>query len=84
MIWEQSLDQLRSYIARLEKELAEVDAMVSCHASKLDPNPRDQWPKGSILEAAVGRHTVRCAEESLNRTIERARANRRFVRDAQS
>lgn len=80
MIWQQKMDELRSYIERLEQDLAGADSLISTHADKIDPNPRDQWPKGSLLEAAVGRHTVRCAEESLTRTIERANANRRVCR----
>lgn len=75
MIWQQTLDQLRSYIERLEKDLAQADALIACHAYTIDPNPPETWPRGSILQDAVGRHNVRCAEERLAATMERTYAN---------
>lgn len=49
---------LALYEARTQ--LAEVDAMLACHADKIDSNPRAKWPKGSILAAALDRHAERC------------------------
>ena len=77
MIWQQNLDQLRAYIERLENDLAAADSLIATHAHTLDPSPPEKWPRGSILQAAVGRHTVRCAEERLARATALADARRR-------
>lgn len=73
MSWQQTLDRLAGYIRRLEDDLAHADALIATHAYKIDPSPPDTWPAGSSLQAAIGRHAVRCAEESLARATETAR-----------
>lgn len=70
MIWRQNLNELRAFIAKLENDLAEVDSVLATHAYTIDPNPRDKWPKGSILEKALSRHAQRRADE------EQRKANR--------
>ena len=75
MLVGQALDAIRAHIERLERNLAEVDAMVATHAHTLDPAPRIQWPKGSILEKAVFRHEHRVLEENLRR-----HENQRYTR----
>lgn len=77
MPWKQTLDQLRSHIEQLETDLALADSLISCHAFKIDSAPPETWPKGSILQAAIGRHAVRCAEERLAAMMERARVSAR-------
>jgi hypothetical protein len=64
MLWEQKLDDIRYYVQRLERDLAEVDALVAAHAEKIDGNPRIDWPSGSILAKATERHARRVAEET--------------------
>ena len=68
----QGLDQIRSYIEQLETDLAKADALIATHQFTIDPTPPDTWPRGSTLLEAVGRHNVRCAEESLERAQKRA------------
>jgi hypothetical protein len=63
MSWQSNLMELRAYIAKLENDLAEVDAMISTHAYTIDPSPPQNWPKGSILAKAMHRHAQRCADE---------------------
>ncbi len=48
-----------SEIERLKHDLAEVDAMLATHAYLIDKNPRERWPKGSILAKALDRHVQR-------------------------
>lgn len=67
MIWQQKLDELRSYIKGLERDLAEVDALVNCHAYAIDPNPRSMWPPNSTLAKALDRHMGRCIEDARKR-----------------
>lgn len=64
MIWQQRLDELSSYIAALERDLAEVDSLVATHRHSLDDTPRENWPKGSILEKALCRHELRLLKEA--------------------
>lgn len=59
MIWQQSLDEIRRYIERLERDLSDVDALVATHASAIDKSPMNEWPPGSILRCAVTRHETR-------------------------
>lgn len=65
MIVGQALELIASHIARLEWELAEVDAMIACHVSKIDAGPRFLWPKGSVLEKSLMRHETRLVEEKM-------------------
>jgi len=48
---------LALYEARIQ--LAAVDAMIATH-------PREMWPKGSILAAALDRHTSRLSTATLS------------------
>lgn len=50
-------------VEQLERDLADVDRMVACHASIIDGNPRSMWPRNSILGKAVDRHTARRVKE---------------------
>jgi hypothetical protein len=43
-------------------QLAEVDALLACHAAAIDPNPRKKWPKNSVLGAAIDRHAYRLSQ----------------------
>jgi hypothetical protein len=54
---------LALYEARTQ--LAEADALLSCHADKIDANPRTAWPKGSILAAAISRHEERLSYSAI-------------------
>jgi hypothetical protein len=67
MIVEQTLDELRSYIQQLERNLAETDALIATHISSIDPSPRDKWPNGSLLEKSLHRHEERCLKEQLRK-----------------
>lgn len=67
MIWQQTLDQLRGHIEGLERQLAEADSLISCHARSIDSSDPSKWPNGSILRAAIDRHANRCANEQLQR-----------------
>ena len=51
-----ALTDAQNEISGLRNDLAEVDGLLACHAHKLDSNPRDKWPKGSVLGRAVDRH----------------------------
>lgn len=46
-------------IERLRLALAESDALIATHADKIDSNRRPSWPKGSLLAAALDRHSAR-------------------------
>lgn len=59
MIWRQTMDELSSYIAKLESDLAEVDAMLSTHAYSIDKKPPEEWPEKSVLRKAMKRHAER-------------------------
>lgn len=63
MIWQQTLQKLASYIRQLERDLADVDRLVSAHQHLIDFNTPDKWPKDSILGRAVSRHTARELEK---------------------
>ena len=67
MIWQQTLDQLRSHIEGLERQLAEADGLIASHAFRIDSSDPSKWPAGSILRAAIDRHANRCADERLRR-----------------
>ncbi len=69
MIIEQRLDEICSYVKKLERDLAEADALISTHQHKIDDNPESKWPNGSILKAAVLRHIDRVAKETYLRAM---------------
>lgn len=75
MIWQQNLDQIRTYIRNLEESLAESDALIAAHAAKIDSGPRDKWPKGSLLENAVARHERRVLDEQMADCYQRSRVS---------
>jgi len=52
----QDVRELRHEIVQLRNDLAEVDGLLACHAHKLDPNPRERWPRDSVLGKAIDRH----------------------------
>lgn len=62
MIWQQRLDELKSYIEGLEHQLAEADAFIATHAYTIDKTPPDRWPSSSIIRAAMDRHTRRSVD----------------------
>lgn len=55
----QTLDEIRKHVADLEANLAEADALISLHQTKIDPNPIEAWPQDSALKRAVRRHMAR-------------------------
>lgn len=55
-------DALHARIAELERDLADVDAMLACHVFAITTSPPSAWPRDSVLRAAIGRHTVRNAK----------------------
>lgn len=55
----QTLDEIRKHVAELEADLAEADALISVHQTRIDPNPIDKWPQDSALKRAIRRHTAR-------------------------
>lgn len=56
------MDELSSYIARLEDDLKEVDAMLAAHAYTIDKKSPSGWPERSTLGKAIKRHTEREAK----------------------
>jgi len=63
MSWQQTLQELGRYIANLEEQLAETDAVLMQNATKIDPNPRSKWPRGSVIEKTMRRHESRLLDE---------------------
>jgi hypothetical protein len=57
--WQKAANALTLENERLRQALAQVDQVISVHASAIDPNERASWPKGSILEQAISRHEAR-------------------------
>jgi hypothetical protein len=76
MLVMQALDGIRAHIERLERDLAEADALIATHAYTLDPAPRVRWPQGSVLEKAVFRHEHRVLQEKLKDTENKYRHTR--------
>lgn len=46
-------------IERLDTELAGADVLIFRHQTAIDPNPRQTWPRMSLLEAACKRFEQR-------------------------
>lgn len=54
-------------IERLRADLAAVDSMVAAMRNAIDSKPREEWPEGSVLEAAIARHEARSRHEQYAR-----------------